>query len=188
MQVIKLDFSSFSSYQIQIGDGIPDLNQINKGIIIIRNMEEPMTWKKLSVKEPHMIFEYRADLFVDDPDDFKNHVVSWEENDDSTYKKRCLFFLKGISKERDQGDISIENGDVDVLWDDSKRKITIIGDHTESVAKKYGLPPSNNGSMGSSGRQFFYEDLDQYLYNLVKTRMISDELDATWLDDEGARD
>jgi hypothetical protein len=185
MQSIKLDFSSFSSYQIILDDGITDLSLLSKGIIIVWKKKEPMTWEKIQEDDELMIFDHRADLYVDDSGALKIHADSWGDGD---YKKRCLFFLKGISKKKEQGEVSVEDGDVDVLWDDSKRKITIIGDHTGSVAKKYGLPPSNNGSMGSSGRQFFYENLDQDLYNLVKTRMIADELDATWLDDVGARD
>jgi hypothetical protein len=187
MANIKLDFSSHSSYQIEIGDGIPDLSQLKKGIIVINQKRGQMTWSKIPMNESasHLIFKHRADLFLENQQNLKFQIENWIDDD---YKKRCDYFLKHKDKYKPQGELSVEDGDVDVLWDDTIRKITIIGDHTEIVAKKYGLPDSTNGSFGSSGRQFFYENLDQNLYNLVKLRMIADELDATWLDDVGARD
>src|ERR1700733_2633629 len=95
MANIKLDFSSHSSYQIEIGDGIPDLSQLKKGFIIVNQKRGQMTWSQLSFDEctPDSIFKHRADLFLDDQQSMRKHVQYWVDND---LKKRCLFFLKNV--------------------------------------------------------------------------------------------
>ena len=79
-----------------------------------------------------------------------------------------------------RGDLYLQS-DIEVWFDDDQKKIEFRGDATGNVARKYGLPSANGGSIGTSGYIAGHEDLSD-LYPLFKLRILAQEIDESYED------